>query len=235
MKLENKIIVVAGGTGEVGEGIVKFLLAEGGKVIVPFRTESKANYLRDYLSTSEASNLTLIKAEIGDFAQAQSFKMQVLEKFGRIDIAIASLGGWYQGYDLADWPYELWMTLMNNNLNSHFSFARTFLPVLRDQKEGLYVNINGGAQDMLIPQAGGMTIISSAQTRMTEVMASEAEGKGYQVCSVAAFTPVKTRARGNQVQPDWVSAEDLGRYISLIYQGQIKNDQVIHKLYKPDF
>ena len=231
MKLLNTIIVLAGGTGEVGEGMTRSFLSEGATVVVPIRSKDKGKKLKEYVADLSSGTLDLVPANIGDPEQAEEFKRQVLARHHKIDMAIASLGGWYQGYDLADMPYEMWTTIMTNNLTSHFIFARTVIPVLRKQDSGWYININGGAQDFAIPQAGGMTIISSAQNRMTEVLYKEAEGKGYEVRSVAAFSPVKTRARGTQVESSWVSAEGMGKYITKLYLGGISEDPITHKLY----
>ena len=41
MKLANKVIVLAGGTGEVGEGMAYAFLEEDATVIVPVRSEKK--------------------------------------------------------------------------------------------------------------------------------------------------------------------------------------------------
>lgn len=47
--LQNKIAVVLGGTGGVGEGIVKSLLSAGATVVVPTRTEYKMRKLKSYI------------------------------------------------------------------------------------------------------------------------------------------------------------------------------------------
>ncbi|MGD1840622.1 MAG: SDR family NAD(P)-dependent oxidoreductase [Thermonemataceae bacterium] len=228
--LADKRIVLAGGTGAVGEGIAKALISDGATIIVPFRTEAKKEQLQDYLTESPREQLVLYKANVGDPKGVKAFKTQVINEFGKIDMTIASLGGWVQGHDLVDTPIDLWQEILQNNLTSHFLFASAFVPVLKAQNEGLYVNINGGAQDFVAPKAGSMTIISSAQEAMTRVLHEEAKKASYRIRSVAAFTPVKTRARGEQVQPNWVSAEDIGHYITKLYLKQTKDDPITHKL-----
>ena len=47
MKLDKAKVVVAGGTGGVGEGIVRAFLKQGAHVVVPSRSESKLEGLRE--------------------------------------------------------------------------------------------------------------------------------------------------------------------------------------------
>ena len=230
MLLKNKTVVLAGGTGSVGEGMAESLLMEGATLVVPFRSLHKEHSLIEFLGTHHSGNLVTIPADVSDQEEAERFRDAVLSDFGYVDIAIASLGGWIEGYDIADMPIEQWSSLIQNNLTSHFLFARTMIPLLRSQNDGLYVNINGGAQDMVLPKAGGMTIISSAQNRMTEVLFEEAKTRNYRVRSVAAYTPVITRANISKADASWISAQQIGRYIAKLYHGQIKDDPITHKL-----
>ena len=39
--MDGKVVVVGGGTGSVGEGLVRSFLVENATVVVPYRTEEK--------------------------------------------------------------------------------------------------------------------------------------------------------------------------------------------------
>lgn len=93
MKLTDKIAIIAGGTGEVGEGIVRSLLKEGVVVIVPVRSPEKGARLRQY--AEDHSNLHLFDTQQVERDYNEELVNRILEKFGRIDMAVASLGGWY--------------------------------------------------------------------------------------------------------------------------------------------
>lgn len=226
MKLENKIVVIAGGTGAVGEGIVKSLLHEGAITIVPVRTKAKGEVLKSYVQDHQ--NLYLWENEESEDDNAANLKKWVVEKFGRIDLAIASLGGWYQGGRLDQMPTEDWHMVMNNNLNSHFYFAKAMMSYFHEVDAGMFVMINGGAAEMVVPGAASMSIIAMAQLTMTQALAAEAKGTNIKVHSVIAITPVKTRARP-VTPPSWISAEEIGDYILGLF---VKRDgaQVVHKI-----
>ena len=92
-----------------------------------------------------------MKGNVGDEASVQSFRNQLLERFGRIDLAIACLGGWYYGYSLHRMPFADWERVLQNNLTTHFLFMRAVLSLLHDQNHGTYVMINGGAAEVIAP------------------------------------------------------------------------------------
>ena len=61
-RLDGKNVVVAGGTGRVGEGLVRSFLLEGAQVIVPVRSVSKEQRLRSYLGDVDCKYV-LVKYE----------------------------------------------------------------------------------------------------------------------------------------------------------------------------
>jgi NAD(P)-dependent dehydrogenase (short-subunit alcohol dehydrogenase family) len=72
-QLEGKNVVVAGGTGRVGEGLVRSFLMEGARVIVPVRSTSKEQRLRSYLEGVETGRLFLS----ADPCRGRSFDLRV--------------------------------------------------------------------------------------------------------------------------------------------------------------
>ncbi|MCI4651704.1 SDR family oxidoreductase [Phaeodactylibacter sp.] len=226
MKIKDKVAIVAGGTGSVGEGIVKVLLKEGARVIVPVRMESRGQKLKNYVQ--DDPNLIVIQATPSEYRSNLELIKKVESKYGKIDLAVASLGGWYQKGRLDEVPLEDWLQIIENNLNSHFIFAKSLLEYFHSINAGTYIMINGGASEMVVPNAGPMSIIASAQKMMAQVISGEAQGTNIKVYSVAAFTPVITRTRPVG-QPGWLKAEDIGEYIVDLSTKE-KNGQTIHKI-----
>lgn len=232
MNMDGKTAVVAGGTGRVGEGIVKVLLTRGAHVFVPVRSEEKQKRLEDYVGADAASRLTCVPADVGDEASVEQLRKTVTDRVDHLDLAVASLGGWYYGYSLHHMPTRDWHAVIDGNLTTHFLFMRAFLSVFHDQNDGTYVMINGGAADVPAPDSGVISVVAAAQKMMGCVLAEEAHGTNVRVYTVEAFNPVRTRRRGSEDSDDWVSAEQLGEYILRLYAGAVaaKGD-VVHTIY----
>jgi 3-oxoacyl-[acyl-carrier protein] reductase len=213
--LDKKIALVAGGAGEVGEGIVKVLLREGATVVVPSRGEEKLFELRERLGAIARNALVTFKAEIGTIEGAEQVRERILDQFGHLDCAVASLGRWWQGSHLTEVPIDTWNTILRNNLTSHFIVVRTFLPMIIRRPGGSYVFINGDACDVPVPNSGPISIVAAAQLMMKDVIAAELKGDPVRVNSIIIGTPVVTRSR-KKVQPAWLTADEVGRYTAYL-------------------
>lgn len=213
--MDGKIALVAGGAGEVGEGIVKVLLQEGATVVVPSRGEEKLLELRERLGAIARNALVTFKAEVGTIDGAEQVRERILEQFGHLDCAVASLGRWWQGANLTEVPIDTWHTIVRNNLTSHFIVARTFLPMIIRRPGGSYVFINGDACDVPVPNSGPISIVAAAQLMMKDVVAAELKGEPVRVNSIIIGTPVVTRSR-KKTQPEWLTAEEVGRYTAYL-------------------
>lgn len=229
--LDGKCVVVAGGTGSVGEGLVRAFLQEGAQVIVPCRSPEKSERLESYVRNDGGDRLLCIPGNVGEEDSATEFWTAVRGRFPRIDLGVACLGGWYYGYSLHHMPITDWNRIIGNNLTSHFLFMRQCLSTFYEQNSGTYVMINGGASEIVAPESGAISIVAAAQRMMSRVIAEEAHGTNIRAYTVIAFNPVKTRERGGNVVEDWVTGEDLGKYVAMLHLGRgVPVDSVIHTI-----
>jgi NAD(P)-dependent dehydrogenase (short-subunit alcohol dehydrogenase family) len=128
-----KQILVAGGTGGVGEGIVRALLDAGHRVIVPSRSTERLDRLRRDVGGGTA--LTTFTGAIGTIDGARTIRDRIASEIGRLDVLIPSLGGWWEG-GLLDTAPAVWDAVMDEMLRTHYVFAHVFMPVIRAQTGG---------------------------------------------------------------------------------------------------
>lgn len=224
--------VVAGGTGSVGEGIVRNLLSHGATVIVPYRTEKKRAALEEYVSDVAEDRLHMVECSLTDEESTTQLKEHLKENYSQIDIGVACLGQDYYGYSLHNMPKAHWNTFMDNNLLTHFNVQHAIVSLMHDQHQGTYVMINGGASEFIAPEEGLVSIVSAAQLMMARVLKQEARATPVRIHSVVAYHPIKTRVRRHEVVPEWYSAEELGDYIARLHTQQVDNwEKTIHRLY----
>ena len=94
--LRNRIALIGGGAGEVGEGIVRVFLREDATVVVPSRSDEKLEFLARAVGNPGSERLFLLHENIGKVEGVERVRQEVLSKFGRLNIAVASLGGWWE-------------------------------------------------------------------------------------------------------------------------------------------
>ena len=207
-----KTMVVAGGAGGVGEAIVRALAAAGHRVVVPSRSGARLARLRDDVAAQGAAGtLVTMTGEIGTPAGAIAIRDQIARECGSIDVAIPSLGGWWEGA-LPGVTVGEWDAVMHEMLRTHFIFAQTFLPVLRAQRDGgRYLAIGGGAAYQPIRNASLVSIAAAAQLMMTRAFRLEIEDPNVDILELVVDGPVRTRDSAAPAGENWMSADDVGR------------------------
>ena len=230
-KLSGKIAYIAGGAGNVGEGIVREFLAEGATVIISSRSSDKLDHLRELLKDTPTDKLTTIEGGLGDFENAESLRDKILDKFPRLDAVVASLGTtWKRSVPLTEVSMEEWQKFLFTNLTTHFVTARTFLPVLAKTENSSYTFLGGGAADIAIPNYSVVAIPAAGQLMMAKVVMEEMKDSGIRVNQLIVNSLVNTRDSQDKAQPDWITANEIGKYVTWLAsdEGKVANGTIPH-------
>ncbi len=208
--LDGTVALIAGGAGDVGEGIVAAFLQEGATVVVPSRSEEKLARLRKDRSADADDRLVTRVARVGEQEDAERLRDELQGRFGRIDAVVASLGGWWQGAPLVDVPLETWQRVLADNLTAHFVAARTFLPAVA-ARGGSYTFIAGPAGEQPAPFAGPVSVAVAGQLMLKRVLVEE----GHHAARAARITEliignVITRANATVRGSDGFTADEVG-------------------------
>jgi NAD(P)-dependent dehydrogenase (short-subunit alcohol dehydrogenase family) len=213
-QLDNKIALILGGAGNVGEGIVRAFLKAGAIVAVPSRKSEKLAELRTYLGElAHPERFIPIVGEIGELDSAESIRDQLLKQFGKLDAVVASLGGWWFGNrPVTEVSIAEWQQYLDSNLTSHFIAARTFLPVLKEHQGASYTFIGGAAAEVPIPNVSPVSISAAGQLMLAQVLMQENKGSAVRINEVIVHSWVATRSSQERSQATWISADDIGEF-----------------------
>ena len=213
--LEARKVAVLGGTGQVGEGICRRLLAAGATVVAVGRTEESLATLAERLGQPE--NLRLVADAPGTDAAWAAAAERLDAVAGPLDAVVVSIGRWWSGPRMVEMPLAEWEEVLQRGLGTHVHAARAFLPRLAGRHGAAYVAINGsGAEE---PVAGSAVVNTSAaaQLMLTRVLALEHEDDAVRVHALVVDTPVLSRDRPDG--PDgWVSADDVGDAVAHVIE-----------------
>jgi NAD(P)-dependent dehydrogenase (short-subunit alcohol dehydrogenase family) len=218
--LSGKICLVAGGTGTVGEEIVKAFLEAGATVVVPSRSQQKLDELTGFLGSSIATGrLSLLEGRLDDPADAERLRDEVLRRHGTLHAVVASLGGsWDAQLPLVEVPMETFRSYQDSNLNAHLITARTFLPVLAQRPGTSYTLLGGVSAVRTIPRYSPVGINSAAQLMMARILMEEMKDTPVRINQVM-FGVIHTRARAadaTPARPEWVTAREVGDFVAYV-------------------
>ncbi len=121
--LEDKVVLVTGGAGGIGEAICRAFSSEGSQVIVHYH-----NSFDNAQKISQEINGYPINADLTIKSETESMFEDIISKFGQIDVCIAN-AGYYPPEQLPLWKIdpERWKETLSLNLDASFNTARSFL------------------------------------------------------------------------------------------------------------
>lgn len=139
-----KTVFITGGTGGIGEGLVRAFAREGWRTaFVYHQNKEKAEAL------SKACGALPLQADLADESACLRAMEEALAQLGHLDCLIHCAGLDWQGL-VSEMPTEAWDTLMAVNLRSAFILSREALKRMRSAGSGsiLFVSsiqASGGA------------------------------------------------------------------------------------------
>lgn len=200
--LARRRVLIPGGTGAVGEGIVRAFLEAGADVVVPTRTSERADEFRSILGAAASDRLHLVVHDYTTFAGAEKLAATMVNSLGGIDDVVAPIGGWWAGRKLWEIEQSDWDSAFVGLATSHLAIARACLP--RMTAAGAYSVIVGDSAGSPVPQSGLVSMEQAAVLMMQRVLSAESDGDRRVFALVLG--PVATR-----LAPDGaVGADQVG-------------------------
>ena len=141
MQLENKVVLVTGGTRGIGKAIVEKCVAEGANVAFTYvSSDEKAKALIDTLS-KEGQTIKAYKSNAANFDEAQKLVDDVVKDFETIDVLVNN-AGITRDHLLMRMTEEMWDEVIDTNLKSVFNLTKAVQrPMLRARK-GSIINMS---------------------------------------------------------------------------------------------
>lgn len=200
-------VLVPGGTGAVGEGVVRRALAAGADVVVPTRTQDRADEFRALLGDAATDRLHLPVHDYTTFAGADELAAEMLRRLGGIDHLVAPIGGWWAGKTLTRIDESDWNGAFVGLATTHVAILRAALPHIAPT--GSYTVVVGGSATWPVPESGLVSMEQAAVLMMQRVAAVEVGDQGRVFALVLG--PVATRSiPAESLDPAWVTADQVG-------------------------
>lgn len=199
-------VVIPGGTGQVGEGLLRAWLRTGAEVIVPSRTAGRVAHCKTNLGElAQSPQLHFVVGDYSTFDSAEETAQLITERFGPVSDVVISIGGWRQGKPLWEITEEEWQRSFVELTTAHVATVRAWIPRL--PAEGSYQLILDGRATTATPGSAISNMAQAALLMMRQVLAAELGGQRRVFAHILG--PVATRARV-QTESSWVSPHEVG-------------------------
>ena len=143
MTFENRVALVTGATGALGSAVTLDLLSRGARVAAVYRSQDQFEKLvRGATGREEA--LMGATADVTRGEEIAKAVAAVVERWGKLDYAIAVAGGFAAGKSY-ETDEQTWDRMFNLNLRSVYLLLRVAVPVMIRQNFGRIVTVSSGA------------------------------------------------------------------------------------------
>ena len=216
--LEDKVAVVTGGTGALGKVATKALLEKGAKTVVLYRSDAKLAELLEFVSKDFQNKITGVKGDVNDAGSVKDFVQQAIDKHGRVDFLLNTVGAWAGGKDVANTDEQTWDFMMNVNLKSMFLCCRAVLPFMIKQNYGRIVSIASRAavEKRWRARSAAYAVSKAGVVVLTEAIAEEVRDYNINVNCVLPSTIDTPSNRRDLPKADfskWINPIDIAEVI----------------------
>lgn len=216
--MRDRVVVISGGTGALGQAMVLAFVGAGARVCVPYVVPAEQAALQARLAPAEAARVEMKPCDLADEAAVNAYVSDITAKHHRIDVLVNAVGG-FAGGDLASTPMAEWNRMMTLNLTTAVVGCRAVLPEMTRARWGRIVNIASRA--VISPQGGfiAYTVSKAAVITLTQALAQEVRAHGVTVNAVLPSTmdtPANRKAMPDADRSGWVSTESVARVVAFL-------------------
>ena len=225
-RFENRVALIAGGTGALGRAVSEAFAREGARVIVTYRRQAEFDA---FVSESKGSapGVTGVMVDATDAAAVGGMVDKILSN-GALDILVNAIGAYHGGKRLWEDDLSAYEQMMSLNLKAGFVLARAVLPAMIRQSRGWIVNVasragygeSPGAALYAASKAGGLSLFDS--------LAAEVKSYPISVNSVVPSifdTPANRQAMPAANYAIWPKPEEIADVILFLCSPQAR---IIH-------
>jgi NAD(P)-dependent dehydrogenase (short-subunit alcohol dehydrogenase family) len=219
-RLENKVIIVTGGSSGIGLAASLALSSEGARVVIASRDQAEGERAVKSIE-SAGGQAGFIKTDITDASQVRLMVKFTIERYGRLDCAFNNAGtdsmsGSSPGTSILEFNEEDWDRVINVNLKGVWLCMKYELPEMLRMGKGSIVNNSSVAGLVGIPNSSAYTASKHGVVGLTKAVALEYARAGIRVnavCPGAVMTPMLERvfARQPDREPIYAALQPIGR------------------------
>ncbi|MFW6092713.1 MAG: SDR family oxidoreductase [Pseudomonadota bacterium] len=218
-RLTGRIAWVTGAGTGIGEAAAVALAAEGMTVVLSGRREDKLAEVAGRIGASAE----VVPLDVADKAAVAAAAEGIVARHGRLDVLVSSAGLNVPERNWHNLTPEDWDKVIRVDLDGAFYCARSVLPTMIEQGDGLIVNISSWAGKQVSVVTGpAYSAAKHAMNAMNESINIEAGIHGVRACAICPGevatpildsrpVPVSEKDRARMVQP-----EDCGEIVAFL-------------------
>jgi len=149
-RLEGKVVIITGAGSGIGFAMATLFSNEGAKIVAgEWNEKTLAKVIDDVRAAG--GEITGVKANVANRAEAESLVDKAVSTYGRIDVLCNNAGVMDVMAGVSEVTDEIWQRVLGINVNGPMYLSRRAIPIMLTQGSGSIINtasvagIRGGA------------------------------------------------------------------------------------------
>lgn len=226
MQINDSVVLVTGGAGNLGRAVTREFLERGARVAVPLYKTDVAGSLDDVRERYERDRFFTFALDLTTERGAAEAIREVMEWAGRLDAVAHLVGGYVGGHRLADTVVEAWDLMMDLNLKSAWLVSRFAIPAMVTRGGGTLVFVSSEAARQ---RRSGHAAYAIAKAGLLTLVDAIREEYGEEGIRAAAVMPdvIDTEANraalsANDPSRRWSTPEEVAQRIVSLVAGELE-------------
>ena len=211
----DKVVMITGASGNLGSAVAQAFRGAGSRLaLIDRHQDLLEKAFADLMNMPD--RLLITAADLTNPDDVQAAIQQTLDRLGRIDVFVNTVGGYRAGTPLHETPLDTFNFMMKLNASTVFNTNQAVIPHMIQQGSGKIINI--AARPGLAGRANMAAYSASkaAVLRLTESASAEVKKHGINVNAILPGTIDTPQNRENMPNADftkWVKPESLADVI----------------------
>lgn len=176
LQIQGKKALVTGSSSGIGEAIAKFLAKEGVHVMIHGRNGNELERVASEIQKA-GGKVAKVQADLTTDQEAKKVAKTTIKELGGIDILVNNAGA----FPTRGWKNTTaqdWIDLFNQNVVSAVRLILEFLPLMRTQKYGRFIQFGSVVGSQPFADVPDYAVTKSAHTVISSSLAKELAGTG---------------------------------------------------------
>ena len=206
--LNGQVAIITGAGGNLGSAAARAFYDAGAKLVLVDRQPERASAP----FSDDPARILAHAADLTDSDDVARLVRAALDRFGRIDALINTVGGYRAGDRVHEMSLETWDFMLTLNTRTALLLAQAVIPTMLAQGSGKIVNTAARAALSGKARHAAYSVSKSAVIRLTETLAEELRHDGINANCVlpgTIDTPQNREAMPDADYARWVAPEAI--------------------------